>query len=461
MSKSVQGTKVLLVAEGSGGHLIPALQVATALAQRGVRVRLWYVSRATILPLADALTRTSSRRGVEIEAIRIPSGSRALSRLRRCGELWRRTHSCFETFAPDVVVGFGGWISAPVILAARWRRATDRYQRKNNGSRIGCVLHEQNAVMGRANRVLAGWVDQVALSFEETQDISPVPHVVTTGLPIREEIGRPSRQEAAKRLGLAAERPTILVLGGSQGAQAINRLMTNMAASLSDEERQRWQILHLSGGSDGAAVNRAYAAAAVTASVRPFLVEMEDGYALADVVVSRAGASTIAELASCGKPAVFIPYPYAGGHQKENARLVETVGGGIVIEESAAGVERVLTVLRRLLGDERLRVGMGERMRVLHRSDAARRLSRVILKLAGHAETQLDDETIMQFSSPMRGAGDQSAYQNNSAVLLLKARGSGFDEPDKALPRALNLQPRTLINNQLPFTSCQVVTGNR
>ncbi|PIQ83262.1 MAG: undecaprenyldiphospho-muramoylpentapeptide beta-N-acetylglucosaminyltransferase [Candidatus Omnitrophica bacterium CG11_big_fil_rev_8_21_14_0_20_63_9] len=363
--------KVLLVAEGSGGHLIPALQVAKALVRSGARIKVWYAQRQPIAALATALSREASDGGVEIDPIPVPSSRDVWGRLWRCGQLWSKASRCFDTFAPDVVVGFGGWVSAPVVLAARTRR-------------IGCLLHEQNVVLGRTNRWLARWVDQVALSFGETQQQLPHREAVITGMPVREMIGQSRRAEAAASFGLDPQRLTLLVLGGSQGARAINWLICAALADCASEERQGWQVVHIAGPADEDRMRQAYDASGISAHVAAFVVNMEQAYALADVAVARAGASTVAELTRCGVPAIFIPYPHAGAHQRANAKLVESVGGGICIEESEATSERLLASVRQFLGDARLRQIMGQQLRTLHTTGAAERLRDAIVEIARH-----------------------------------------------------------------------------
>lgn len=365
--------KVLLVADGSGGHLIPALEVARALAQAGARVRVWYARRSPTATLADALARQATEAGiggtVHVDPIPLGARLRLWGRLWEGGQLWSRARRCFDSFAPDVVVGFGGWISAPVVLAAKTRR-------------IHCLIHEQNAVMGRANRLLARWVDRIALSFEDTRLGATPATAVTTGLPVRRTIGHATRSQAARRFGFDAQRPTLLILGGSQGARAINWLMAQAAAHLTPDECAHWQILHLTGQADEAAVRSAYAVRRLRAWVAPFLMEMELAFAHADVAVSRAGASTIAELSRCGLPAVLIPYPYAGAHQRANAELAEAVGGAVVMEEDDATPSLVLDAVRRLMSDPALRATMGQRVQELHVADAARRLRDAIVAVA-------------------------------------------------------------------------------
>ena len=362
---------VLLVAEGSGGHLLPAMQVAKQLAHAGATTQLWYTPRPQTAWLADALKDETASGAVQLSQVPTDAGGGWVSRCWKAGRFWRDVQRAFDREAPDVVVGFGGWVSAPVILAARSRR-------------IRCLVHEQNVVPGRANRWLARWVDQVAVSFQETRPMLGRRRCVVTGMPIRERIGGVARAQAAARFTFEAARPTLLVIGGSQGSHALNRVMAQLSGHLSVDERQYWQVIHITGAAEEGMVRQAYQAARMRAWVAPFLLDIEEAYALADVVMARAGASTIAELARCGIPALLIPYPHAGGHQRANARVVEQAGAGIVLEESAAAPSRVLAELRRLLTDAPLRARMGERMRTLDVPDAAQSLARAILSGRGN-----------------------------------------------------------------------------
>ena len=362
--------RVLIVAEGSGGHLIPALQTAHTLGASGATVRCWYAPRPQTAGLLAELVSTESAKQIHLEPMPISStGGRPrglLWRLWQMKRLWRTAQAQFRTFQPHVVVGFGGWISVPVLLAARQ-------------AGLPTLIHEQNASLGRANRLLRPWVTLLALSFPK-DDVKPP--TVLTGLPTRQAIGQVSRQEAANELGCRADLPTVLIVGGSQGSHAVNQLVCLMAERLTEQERRGWQLLHLTGPGSQEEVEGAYRRAGVQAVVRPYLAEMAVAYAAADVVISRAGASTIAELARCGLPGVLIPYPYAGGHQRHNARLVEVLGGGVRLEESQVQPDQLLGVVRQLLSDARLRRMMGQQMRTLAQPDAAGRLADVILRIA-------------------------------------------------------------------------------
>jgi len=366
--------RVLLVSEGSGGHLIPALQVARELVERGAAVQLWYVERRQTARLTDSLLGelNGTARAVQTRPVR-PARS-TWARVWRCGQLWLASLRCFAQFRPQVVVGFGGWMSAPVILAARLRG-------------IECLVHEQNVQLGRANRLLTRWADCVAVSFAETRSSLNGTASIVTGLPIRRGIGSIGRTEAAAQFGFDAARPTLLVLGGSQGSRTINEVMRRMVANLTDDELRSWQILHITGSKDETDVRASYAAAArrdvaLRVAVTPFLADMAAAYAAADVAVTRAGASTVAELAQCGLPAVVIPYPFAGGHQRVNARLVEVVGGAVALEESEVTPGRLLGTIRSMLRDRRLRTMMSEQIRTVARPNAATTLAHAIQRMA-------------------------------------------------------------------------------
>ena len=365
MANGCTPLKALFVADGSGGHLIPALETAATLASAGAEVRLWYAQRPQTLGWAHAMARQVVGDRVTVAAIPVAGGARLIDRLRHGSRLWAEAGRCLDTFAPDVVVGFGGWISAPVVMAARLRR-------------IKCVIHEQNAVMGRANRWLAPWVHRVAVTFPQAGDR----RTVKTGLPVRRAIGHAQRGDAAARFGLDAGRPTLAVIGGSQGARAVNRIVVDALGRALPEEQHRWQVLHITGPADEAMARQAYAERGIAAHVTAFLADMADAYAMADVVVSRAGASTIAELARCGLPAILIPYPHARGHQRANARLVAASGGGVVIEESRLAAALLLDTVRRLLADADCRDAMRAGIRTLGVLDAAQRLSDAIADVA-------------------------------------------------------------------------------
>jgi len=324
--------RTLLVAGGSGGHLIPALTLADHLRNRGPSLVL-----TTARPIESVLLRPSTgsgRSGTSDE--RTPLQWVAVD-LKRFTPLWRwfwpgylihqmkalfRVRSTLRQFRPDVVVGFGGYLSAVGIFLGRM-------------SRIPTVIHEQNVLPGRANRWLSSLTDTVAVSSPQTAKfLSRRARVEVTGTPVRPHLKQGNPQQARAFFRFDDRRPVVVVMGGSQGSQAINRLAVRMWESASAQDRHEVQVVHLAGPAEIASVEQAYRALGVEARVYGFLREMEMLYAAASLVISRAGATSIAEMTALLVPAILIPYPHAGAHQLANARWMESVGAAAVCEEA-------------------------------------------------------------------------------------------------------------------------------
>ena len=314
--------RTLLVAGGSGGHLIPAVTLADHLRNHGPCLVL-----TTTRPIERTVLDGGERASVD----------RSTVDLKRFTPVWRwfwpgyvihqltavrRVRSVLRKFQPDVVIGFGGYLSAVGVFIAR-------------RNRIPTLLHEQNVLPGSANRWLSSMTDIVAVSFPQTKDfLSRRARVEVTGNPIRPHLKRMNPQQARAFFRFDDRRPVLVIMGGSQGSQAINRLGLRMWDGASAPERQGVQVIHLAGPAEISALEQEYRALGIEARVYEFLREMDLLYAAASLVVSRAGATSIAEMTRLGVPAILIPYPHAGGHQLTNARWMETAGGAVVCEEA-------------------------------------------------------------------------------------------------------------------------------
>ncbi len=340
--------KTLLISEGSGGHLVPALELASTLAASGSEVHLWYARRKRIQRLVDPLLKPAEAHGVRVEPIDITHSGKSLERIKEGLAFVGRSRRFMQAFRPDVVIGFGGWVSAPVLLAAR-------------SLGIRTLLHEQNRIMGRTNRILARFANGVALSFPDTRKVPFGARTVVSGMPVRRAfLDAATAEPQPERFGLIRERTTIAVLGGSQGAQAINRLMMEAAQRMTTEEKMAWQILHIAGPEAAKVARDHYAECGVRSWVGTFCEEMDAVYAMADVVVSRAGASTLAELMASGKPAILVPYPFAHGHQSVNAAWLSERDLAVVRAESGITPETLLEDLRTLIQNPERRRRMQE-----------------------------------------------------------------------------------------------------
>ncbi len=381
---SRQGRVVLIAAEGSGGHLVPALETAIELASDGAAVQLLYAVRPNAAGLVKALAVQAREHGVTMEPVSLSqafaaprmfgqAGRRAaaaITRMWQAANVWRAARRRMAKGRPDVVAGFGGGFCVPVVFEAKWRG-------------VPVLIHEQNVRLGRANRLAARWADCLARSFDPSIE-EPLDRLtqIVTGLPVRRAIGTAGRDEAAAHFGFDPQRLTVLVVGGSQGAQAINRLVVDGLDELTPTERAAWQFVHIAGPQDAEAVSTGYRRRGVRAWVGAHVTQMALAYAVADLAVARAGASTVAELAQCGVPALLVPYPYAHGHQRDNARLVESVGGAICMDEASATSARLMGWIRRILSDARLCQAMAAQIATLARPDATRRLAEAIQQIA-------------------------------------------------------------------------------
>ena len=364
--------KVVVAGGGTAGHVFPALALANRLVAEGHEVRFAGTAQgqeARLVPEAGFAFETIRARPL-VRAVSVRAVTAPLVALRAVGECRPLVE------AADVVVGMGGYVSVPVALAAL-------------RSRRPLVLHEQNAVPGLANRILSRPARAVALSFAEAVRSFPArSRIAVTGNPVREPIlavqedRKRLAKEARSELGLDEGRQTLVVFGGSQGALHLNRAIVGAVGFL---DRDDLQVVLLTGPAHVESIARALPAKPrVPVHVRGFLERMELAYAVADLVVARAGATTIAEIAVCAVPSILIPYPYATGrHQEANARALQRAGGAwMVLDDTLDGPVLAESVGRLLDQPERSRE-MGERARAWSRPDAAEALARVVLRAGG------------------------------------------------------------------------------
>ena len=365
--------RVVIGTGGTAGHIFPALVLAAHLRESaGADVR--FIGRsvgqeAAMVPAAgfplDGVDALPFQRSVSLRAFRAPIA--AIRAAQQARPLIR---------SADVAVAMGGYVSVPVILAARRERAS-------------LVVHEQNAIPGLANRMAARWAAAVALGFADAARHLPRrSRSVVTGNPIRPSLLRAAAERAAlaeearRTLGLEAGRRTVLIFGGSQGALRLNRAAVDAAHLLRD--RGDLQLLILTGARDHDEVRqRLPNEGALVVRAPEYLDRIEMAYALADLAVTRAGAMTIAELTACGIPSVLVPYPYAtAGHQEANARAVERAGGALVMLDDQIDGRSMAGQVTGLLGSaDRLRA-MTRAARSFGRPDATEALASVVLSVA-------------------------------------------------------------------------------
>jgi UDP-N-acetylglucosamine--N-acetylmuramyl-(pentapeptide) pyrophosphoryl-undecaprenol N-acetylglucosamine transferase len=365
--------RVVVTGGGTGGHIYPGLAIAEALRRRAPEVEVLFVGgrrlEAYVVPQAGWPFRAIAGRGLprpaSIATI-VALGATALGGAQALALLWR--------WRPDVVVATGGYVCAPVGAAAI-------------ALGVPLVLQEQNVRAGLANRVLARWARWVSLPYPEAAASLPARAAAATGVPVREAALRGDRARAYARWGLEAGRLTVLVLGGSQGARSLNAAVCRLADLLMYDARI--QLLHQTGAADLETVRRAIGhrehvgPPAVRQVAAAFLDPIGDAYACADLVVCRAGASTLAEVTAWGLPAVLVPYPHAAtAHQDENAAVLARAGAALVVPDRALAGTALLEAVGRLLDDPARRAAMAAASRALGRPDAADAVAGRVLALA-------------------------------------------------------------------------------
>ncbi|RUM41855.1 MAG: undecaprenyldiphospho-muramoylpentapeptide beta-N-acetylglucosaminyltransferase [Desulfobulbus sp.] len=348
--------RIIITGGGTGGHLFPGIALATALQEQGRECEIMFIGTSRQLDqdtLAgyDFATASISCMGLK--------GKGLFNRLKSISILpgaVMEAMRIIKNFQPDLVFGVGGYVTGPVLMAAKLLS-------------VPTCIHEQNSVPGLANRMISRFVDRVFISIPGPS--FPEKKTIITGNPVRQEI----LTAAENRKPENASPLTLLVLGGSLGAHRINLLMVEAMAAITSNEEIDVEILHQTGRADEETVRAGYEKNGVTADVAPFYTDMAGVYQKADLVVARAGATTLAELAVMGLPALLIPYPYAADdHQARNAQYYVAGGGAVMYREEELTGERLAEVLKEMLSGSGERQIMSANMKKMGRPEATRRI---------------------------------------------------------------------------------------
>lgn len=354
---------VAIACGGTGGHLFPGLAVGEELVARGCDVMLLVSPKDVDQQAVHAVP---DMQVVTLPAVGLVRGKFGGFVRGFRGSL-REAKRVFAMRPPKAVLAMGGFTSAPPVLAGRKFKAAT-------------FLHESNTIPGRANRFLSWFVSQAFVGFPSCAERLRVRNILVTGTPVRPQFRRANSGAARTVLGLQPKRDTLLVMGGSQGASAINELILRCLPQLC-AEMPNAQFLHLTGARDCEKVAAAYRDAGATAVVRPFLTEMELALSAATVVVSRSGASSLAEFAAMRVPSILIPYPVAtDNHQFHNARAVVETGAARMIGEQRATPENLACLVLELMTNVVERRRLASALAGWHYADAARTIAEAIMK---------------------------------------------------------------------------------
>lgn len=346
--------RIIIATGSSGGHIFPALSLADELKNDNEIIFICdkgkpkeSISQKGYKAVAISVVKLGSARNIFFFS-------------------WRLLKSFFESiriirdFKPDVVAGFGSYVSFPVILAAKSKK-------------IPTIIHEQNVIPGRANRILSGIVDKIAVSFAEGRKYFPKTKVVLTGCPVRRDLLGIDEKSARGKFNFVADKFTILVSGGSQGSHHLNLEFIKAISGI--EDKRDLQVIHLTGSFDYDLVKSGYESMGIAHCVFAFLKEMGYAYKIADLIISRAGASAITEIALFKRAAILVPYPFARAHQIQNAKVLTDKGGALLIEEGDLSAEILREAILRLKNNREMLNQMAGKIKGLVGIDAGLNLA--------------------------------------------------------------------------------------
>lgn len=350
--------KLIVAGGGTGGHLFPGIAVAEEFLSRDPANQVLFVGSERGIE-----ARAIPRLGYQLELISAAGirGKGSLAKLKGAAMMlygYAQSRKILQQFKPDLVLGVGGYASLPMVMAAR-------------GMEIPRYIHEQNALPGMSNKVLSRVANKVFISLEESAKFFPKDCTLLTGNPLRKQIlemltGNVQEQQQSETFQL-------FIFGGSQGAHALNIALPQAVAQLSPEYQARLKITHQTGEADLQQVQAAYQANGIEADVRPFIDDMATAYHRAELIICRAGATTIAEVTALGKACLFIPFPHAtDDHQRKNAEALLKKGACEMLVEQEIGGKGLSNAIARLMDNRDALKLIGENAAALARLDAAR-----------------------------------------------------------------------------------------
>ncbi len=368
--------KVIIAAAQTGGHINPGIAIANKIKQENKNAEIMFIGTTRglendLVPRAGFELKTIEAYGIN-RKISIENIKNMLRTLRGFSE----TKKIVKKFNPDIVIGTGGFICGPVLLAA-------------TKLKIPTMLHESNAFPGVTTKILSGKVDAVLLGFEDAKPRLPkAKKIVITGTPTKVrkiKLSQMQKDKIIKELGLRIDLPIVLIFGGSQGARTINSCLIEI---IQKKSNSNYQIIWASGQKQYDIIKNDLKELKIdinkiqNVKILPYIYNMEEMMNLADIVISRSGAMTITEIAKCGKPAIFIPFPFATeNHQEYNAKVLENVEAAKIILDKDLNVETLSNTLNEMLKDKVKLLEMGKNAEKVAINDVEDKIYEEIKKL--------------------------------------------------------------------------------
>jgi len=356
--------KVMIASGGSGGHIFPAVSLARELKKRGAEI-IFVASRRR---LDRSILEKEPYKKIFLSVNPMPYkfGLRAILFPFKLALDALASFFILARYKPEVVIGFGGYTSGAVVMLASARK-------------VKTVIHEQNVIPGRTNKLLDKVAGSVALSFPETGKYFSNRNIAITGNPLREESLKETRTGALGGFKLDSERMTILVMGGSQGASSLNRLVSESAALLPEAKKERLQIIHIAGAKKTGEIQKRYDEERMRARVYAFIPNINEAYGRCDIAISRSGAAAVFELAAFRKPMILIPYPEEKNNQRFNAIYFAERNAAIYRNEKNLRPEELRDIVADLIDNPEKRRELSENAGKLSVVDGAKKLADIIV----------------------------------------------------------------------------------
>ena len=369
--------RVLIACGGSGGHIFPAIALAQGLIEKNNKTDTMFVGSNAVLDKRIFKKEHFKYSLLSANKLAYKLSFKWIIFFTKLIFDILKSFFILVRYRPDVVVGFGGYVSGPVILTAYVLG-------------IPRIVHEQNVVPGRANAFLFRFTEKIAISFEETRKYlkNYAYKAVFTGNPIRAALLKDDRSGNMKKLGLDTDKFTILVIGGSQGAHNLNKTFLKALTKFNADMRSVIQVIHITGIMDYAWASEAYKELGLEHRVFSFIDRIEEAYSASDLVVTRSGASAIFEIAYFGRPMILVPYPFAMSHQSENARFFSEKCAAIQVDEKELSPDLIKDKVELLLKDKRRLGEMAESAKRLSVPASSYNLAKEVFSLC---KRQQDD----------------------------------------------------------------------
>lgn len=370
--------RVIIAGGGTGGHLYPGLALAEELKGRNEETEILFVGTSSGLE-AKVLPREGYRlKTIKVDKLVGMKGIQKIKTLLLIPVAFIQSMWIILRFKPQVAVGVGGYAAGPVVIIAALMG-------------VSTVIHEQNVYPGFTNRVLGRFVDVIAISFSQTASAFPADKTRVTGNPLRKRFSS-SPQAPGKTPHSGAD--TLLILGGSRGARSINRAVME-ALPLLSSWKEPLRIIHQTGEEDYQEVSAAYASSGLEAEVESFFQDIDRCYLEADLVLARAGATTLAELMACGKASILVPYPFAAGsHQEANAMELKRAGAAEVVPDAELSGQLLAGTIKKLIEDSEMLEEMSTRLAGYGRPEAAVEVADLIYDLVYNNSTSTKEKRL-------------------------------------------------------------------